>query len=94
MRKTILLLVWALVNSIAFAKQANLERNAIQVASTTVVVPTSANAVGATGSTFQTRISIFNPTAVCLSDPGDVLRSVRQHGHGKHQHVLWPAARL
>jgi hypothetical protein len=63
MRKTtILLLVWALVNSIAFAKQANLERNAIQVASTTVVVPTSANAVGATGSTFQTRISIFNPT--------------------------------
>jgi hypothetical protein len=67
MRKTILLLVWALVNSIAFAKQANNERNALQVASTTIVVPSAANVVGATGSTFQTRISIFNPTAFTYS---------------------------
>ncbi|MSO23803.1 MAG: hypothetical protein EXQ58_11270 [Acidobacteria bacterium] len=38
-------------------------RNAIQVASTSLVVPTAANLTGLTGSVFRTRISIFNPTA-------------------------------
>jgi hypothetical protein len=63
MRKMILILAWALASGIGLAEQANDERNALQVASTTIVVPTAANVVGATGSTFQTRISIFNPTA-------------------------------
>jgi hypothetical protein len=63
MRKMILILAWALASSIGLAEQANNERNALQVASTTIVVPTAANVVGARGSTFQTRISIFNPTA-------------------------------
>jgi hypothetical protein len=58
MRKMILILAWALASGIGLAEQANDERNALQVASTTIVVPTAANVVGATGSTFQTRISL------------------------------------
>jgi len=54
------LLAWSGVVTIAFGKGAS---RSVQVASTTVVVPTAANVVGATGSTFRTRISIFNPSA-------------------------------
>ena len=53
------LLAWSGVVTIAFGKGAS---HSVQVASTTVVVPTAANVVGATGSTFRTRISIFNPS--------------------------------
>jgi hypothetical protein len=38
-------------------------RNAIEVATTSVVVPSVANVTGLTGSVFKTRISLLNPTA-------------------------------
>jgi hypothetical protein len=63
MRKTLLLLALSLISSASLAEQASSNRNAVQVASTAVVVPTAANVVGLTGSTFRTRISIFNPTS-------------------------------
>lgn len=49
--------------NVAVAKEAAFDRNAIQVASTSVVVPSVANVTGLTGSVFRTRISLFNPTA-------------------------------
>lgn len=63
MRKIILLLILALLSNIARAAETTSGHKAIQVASTTVVVPTLANVVGLTGSTFRSRISLFNPTA-------------------------------
>jgi len=38
-------------------------RNAIEVATTSVVIPSVANVTGLTGSVFKTRISLLNPTA-------------------------------
>jgi hypothetical protein len=52
-----------LLPRVAVANDTAFVRNAIQVASTGVVVPSAANLTGLTGSVFRTRISIFNPTA-------------------------------
>ena len=53
----------ALLPRVAVAKDTASVRNAIEVASTSVVVPSVANVTGLTGSVFRTRISLFNPTA-------------------------------
>lgn len=53
----------SLLPRVAVANDTASVRNAIQVASTSVVVPSAANLTGLTGSVFRTRISIFNPTA-------------------------------
>jgi hypothetical protein len=53
----------ALLPRVAAAKGAASSRNAIEVASTSVVVPSVANVTGLTGSVFRSRISLFNPTA-------------------------------
>ena len=52
-----------LVAACCIAKDTASGRNAIEVASTSVVVPSVANVTGVTGSVFRTRISLFNPTA-------------------------------
>jgi hypothetical protein len=52
-----------LLPGIASGKDAGAGRNAIEVASTSVVVPSVANVTGLTGSVFRSRISLFNPTA-------------------------------
>ena len=52
-----------LLPGIAAARDAGSSRNAINVASTSVVVPSVANVTGLTGSVFRSRISLFNPTA-------------------------------
>ena len=53
----------ALLTGAAVASGADSGRKAIQVASTSVVVPSVANVTGVTGSVFRSRISLFNPTA-------------------------------
>ena len=53
----------ALLPRVTVAKDTASGRNAIQVASTSVVVPSVANVTGVTGSVFRSRISLFNPTA-------------------------------
>jgi len=53
----------ALFPCVAAAKNSGVSQNAIQVASTSVVVPTVANVTGVTGSVFRSRIALFNPTA-------------------------------
>ncbi len=53
----------ALLTGVAVASGADSGRKAIQVASTSVVVPSVANVTGVTGSVFRSRISLFNPTA-------------------------------
>src|SRR5262245_40364195 len=65
MKKTmILVLIFAaLLPCVSFGTGNGAEHNAIQVASTSVVVPSVANVTGVTGSVFRSRISIFNPTA-------------------------------
>ena len=52
-----------LLPSIAAGRDTGSGRNAIEVASTSVVVPSVANVTGLTGSVFRSRISLFNPTA-------------------------------
>jgi len=65
MRKIIMwvLTFAALLPGVAVARDAGSGRNAIQVASTSVVVPSVANVTGLTGSVFRSRIALFNPTA-------------------------------
>lgn len=64
MKRTAFVLVCALlVAGVASAKESGPDRAAVQVASTSVVVPAVANVTGVTGSVFRSRISIFNPTA-------------------------------
>ena len=53
----------ALLPGLAVASGTDSGRKAIQVASTSVVVPSVANVTGVTGSVFRSRISLFNPTA-------------------------------
>ena len=53
----------ALLPGLAVASGTDSGRKAIQVASTSVVVPSVANVTGLTGSVFRSRISLFNPTA-------------------------------
>jgi len=52
-----------LLPSIAAGRDTGSGRNAIEVASTSVVVPSVANVTGLTGSVFRSRISLFNPTS-------------------------------
>jgi len=53
----------ALLPGVAVARDTDSSRKAIQVASTSVVVPSVANVTGLTGSVFRSRIALFNPTA-------------------------------
>jgi hypothetical protein len=53
----------SLLPSIAVAGDILFGHNAIEVASTSVVVPSVANVTGLTGSVFRSRISLLNPTA-------------------------------
>jgi hypothetical protein len=62
------MMMWALtvgflLSQVALANDTGSVRNAIEVASTSVVVPSVANVTGLTGSVFRSRISVFNPTA-------------------------------
>ena len=64
MRKIMMwFLAFAVLPGIASSKDTGSGHNAIEVASTSVVVPTVANVTGVTGSVFRSRISLFNPTA-------------------------------
>src|SRR5262245_7934259 len=65
MKNTIarVLVLAALLPCAAVGKDAISSRNAVEVASTSVLVPTVANVTGVTGSVFRSRISLFNPTA-------------------------------
>jgi len=53
----------SLLPHVALANNTGSVRNTIEVASTSVVVPSVVNVTGVTGSVFRTRISLFNPTA-------------------------------
>jgi hypothetical protein len=64
MKKTTFILVCALwAAGTGSGKDIRSDRAAVEVASTSVVVPAVANVTGVTGSVFRSRISIFNPSA-------------------------------
>jgi hypothetical protein len=92
MRKTILLL-WLVssLSTLGHAREVDPSRSAIEVASTTAVVPTAANVGGLNGATFRTRLSIFNPTA--FTYPIQVT-FYDQDGNGANSNITMSAGQL